>query len=108
VGDSVRASVWDSVWASVRASVWDSVRASVWDSVWASVGSHFTIPRADWKYTEKIKTKGYPFQSAVELWKIGLVPSFDGKIWRLHGGKDAKVLFEISAVKLRKWDEVSK
>ena len=102
VRDSVRASVWDSVgdsvwasvWDSVRASVWDSVRDSVWASVWAYYGSFFILSRNDWKYTEKIKTDQYPFLSVVTLWEMGLVPSFDGKKWRLHGGKDAKVLWE--------------
>jgi hypothetical protein len=54
----------------------------------------FNLPRKAWKYTDKIKTAGYPFQPAVDLWKMGLVPSFDGKLWRLHGGKDGKVLWE--------------
>ena len=103
VGDSVRdsvgASVGDSVWDSVRdsvwASVWDSIRASVGDSVWAYYGSFFVLSRNGWKYTERIATDGYPFQSAATLWELGLVPSsFDGKTWRLHGGPDGKVLWE--------------
>ena len=114
VGASVRNSVWDSVldsvWDSVGTSVRDSVGASVWDSVWGSVGdymrasygSNFNIPRSDWKYTENIKTKGYPFASYVKLLNMGLVPSFDGKTWRLHGGKDAKVLYEVSVDDLKK------
>ena len=105
VGDSVWASVWDSVRDSVGAnvgdSVGDSVGASVGDSVGASVraytGSMF-LGIDKWKYVDyrkKIFTKGeYPFQSAVTLWKKGLVPSFDGKIWRLHVGKDAKLVWE--------------
>ncbi len=98
VGASVRDSVWASVGASVRDSVWDSVwdsvRASVWDSVGAYYGSFFQLPRDAWKYTDTIKTDDYPFLPAVKLWEQGLVPSFDGKKWRLHGGKDAKVLWE--------------
>ena len=105
---SVRASVWnsvgDSVWDSMWNSVGDSVRDSVWDSVWDSmeayIGSFFRLPRKKWKYTEKIKAKGYPFQPAIGLWMQGLVPSFDGRKWRLHGGKDAKILFEISKEEL--------
>jgi hypothetical protein len=113
VCDSVRASVWDSVCDSVRASVWDSVRASVWDSVrasvrasvgasvWASVcdsvwayqGSLFT-KITDWKYI-KHESGIYPYQPSVDLWKRGFVPSFDGKIWRLHQGKDMKIVYEI-------------
>jgi hypothetical protein len=101
VGESVRASVWasvgesvgESVWASVgasvgesvRASVWESVRASVWASVRAYAGSLFTLPA--WKYTSSPN----PWAPLRELWTNGLVPSFDGKTWRLHEGPDAKV-----------------
>ena len=92
---SVGDSVWDSVWDSVRDSVGDSVRGSVWASVWAYIGSLFSIKT--WKhinYENPLFTKGkYPFQPLVDLWKVGLVPSFDGKIWRLHGGKNGKVLW---------------
>ena len=110
VWDSVETSVRDSVWYSVRDSVWDSVRnsveSSVWDSVWDSAGgyfgSFFKLERKQWKYTKKIKTKGYPFQSVVDLWEQGLVPSFDGATWRLHTGKKAKIIFEIKATELRK------
>ena len=91
---SVRASVWASVWASVRDSVRDSVWASVRDSVWAYNGTFFVLPRESWKYTENIKTEEYPFQCLATLWERGLVPSFDGKKWRLHGGKDAEILYE--------------
>ena len=103
---SVRDSVWDSVWASVRVSVgvsvWDSVWASVRDSVRAYTGSFFNIPRKQWKYPKNIKCRGCPFKSAVKLWKMGLVPSFDGNAWRLHGGKNAKTLFKISEKELMK------
>jgi hypothetical protein len=77
---------------------WDSVRGSVGDSVgssvWAYIGSFFILERSAWEYTEKIDCKGYPFQSAVTFWELGLVPSFDGKKWRLHGGPEGKVLWE--------------
>ena len=75
---SVRASVGDAVWTSVWASVW----ASVMDSVWAYIGSFFDI---DYKFD---------FSSAVKLWDDGLVPSFDGKVWRLHSGESADVVYE--------------
>jgi len=107
VGDSVWASVWDSVWASVGDSVWASVgdsvgasvRASVGDSVWAYTGSFFSIPQ--WKYIKHPKGR-YPYGPCVSLWKLGLVSSFDGKTWRLHGGPKAAILFEITAEELRK------
>jgi hypothetical protein len=102
VGNSVRDSVRDSVWASVGNSVGNSVRDSVWasvgnsigNSVWAYTGTFFILPREAWKYTENVKTDEYPFQCLADLWEQGLVPSFDGKTWRLHGGKDAKILYE--------------
>ena len=87
---SVGASVMASVWASVRASVfesgwassWDSVRASVMDSVWAYVSSLFPNIKK-WKYINH-KEGVNPFKSCIDLWKGGYVPSFDGKVWRLH------------------------
>jgi len=110
VRDSVRASVMASVeasvWGSVRASVMDSVRASVWvpvrdsvrasveASVWGYMSSLFPNIKK-WEYVDHKEGKN-PFQPVIDLWHMGLVPSFDGKIWRLHGHKDAKVLFEIS------------
>jgi hypothetical protein len=102
VRDSVRDSVWESVWESVRASVCasvrDSVRASVWESVWAYIDSLFTGIDT-WKYVDLRKKpfnaiKGYSFRSAEKLWRMGLVPSFGGKLWRLHGGSKGEVLWE--------------
>ena len=96
VRNSVRNSVWNSVWNSVRNSVGDSV----WTSVGAQIGSLFRLPRKSWLHTDEIRTRGYPFQPAVDLWSAGLVPSFDGKTWRLHGGPGADVLFEITREEL--------
>jgi hypothetical protein len=62
--------------------------------VGAYIGSFFTLPRSDWQYTQNIPGENYPFQPAVDLWEQGLVPSFDGDVWRIHGGKDAKILWE--------------
>ena len=94
VWDSVWSSVWDSVWDSVRSSVdsvgysvrdsvessvWDSIRRSVWDSIRSSVcayiSSFFNI-----KYQ-------YDYSSAIKLWEMGLVLSFDGEAWRLNSYK---------------------
>lgn len=123
VGSSVWDSVWDnvgrSVGRSVDDSVWNSVGRSVWDSVIAAYcGSFFCMPH--WKnrshaegiypfqpvvdlwnhrsHAERI----YPFQPVVDLWNQGLVPTLDCGIWNLHGGKEAKVMFKISAEKLTK------
>ena len=99
VGDSVKASVWDSVWALVWASVWDSVWDSVKASVWAKVSSYF--PQIiEWKYYES-EAGVNPFQSAIDLWDRGLIPSFDGTTWRLHSGKKAEIVFEITQKELK-------
>lgn len=95
---SVRDSVCDSVCYSVCYSVWDSVRDSVCysvrDSVWGYIGSFFSLPKEKWLNCQNVPFKKYPFESVVELWERGLVPSFDGTTWRLHGGKNAAVLWE--------------
>ena len=90
VWDSVRDSVGDSVRDSVRDSVGGSVRDSVWDSVGAYISSFFNLKK--WKYIEH-KEGVNPFQSCIDLWERGLVPSYDGKLRRLHG-KGGKVLWE--------------
>ena len=81
---------WDSAWDSVGVSVWNSVGDSVVDSVRAYCSSFFDI-----KYA-------YDFSSCVELWEQGLVPSYDGKTWRLRSGKKAEVVYEISKDELGK------
>jgi hypothetical protein len=93
---SMRASVGASMRASVGASVLDSVGDSVWASVWAYASSFFKLDH--WKYVKHEKGKN-PFQPCIDLWKKGLVPSLyqapnEEKVWRLHGGKDAKILWE--------------
>lgn len=83
VGDSVGALAWYSIWDSV----WDSVMASVW----AYISSFFVLD--EWQLNGKIVREN-PFQPAIDLWEVGLVPSFDGKVWQLHAGKDARVVYE--------------
>ena len=117
---SVWASVWDSVWASVCDSVWASVWDSVWYSVWYSVGASvwysvgdsvrysvgYSVGASIWAYTTSFFSldewqlnrkivRENPFQPAIDLWEAGLVPSFDGEIWRLHAGKDAQIVYEM-------------
>jgi len=70
-----------------------------WASVRAYTGSFFILPK--WRYVKHPRGK-YPFTSCIQLWNLGLVPSFDGTTWRLHGGPKAKVLFEITTKELRK------
>lgn len=99
VGDSVWDSVEDSVWANVRDSVWASVRDSVWVSVRDNVRAYISslFPGVQqWKYIDH-EPGVNPYQPAIDLWKAGLVPSYDGTVWRLHGHEDARVLWEGTA-----------
>ena len=113
VGYSVRNSVWDSVGYSVRNSVWDSVWDSVWysvrnsvwgvgnsvrNSVWAYISSFFPNIKK-WNGIDHVEGTN-PFQSGIDLWNMGLVPSFDGNIWRLHKGNKMEVVLEISSKEL--------
>jgi hypothetical protein len=109
VWDSVRASVWVSVRDSVRASVRDSVRASVWDSVGVSVWDSIRDSVRDsvgvsvWAYYSSFFDIKYThdFSSLTTLWERGLVPTFDGKVWRLHSGEKATVVWEGTVEELK-------
>ena len=90
VGDSVRGAVWDAVGDSVRDAVGDSVGDSVWDSVWAYTGSLFP-GITTWRGTDL----EHPWDSLRALWLAGYVPSFDGKVWRLHRGPNAEVVLTV-------------
>ena len=79
--------------------IWALVGDSVGASVWAYIGSLFPNIKK-WKYVEH-KNGEYPFQSVVDLWKRGFVPSFDGKTWRLHSGKRAKIVYTVTAEDLK-------
>ena len=92
---------WNSVWNSVRDSVWNSVRDSVWNSVWNSVGDSVWACLSGFF---KIKYK-YSYKSCIKLWEKGFVPSFDGKIWRLHAGEKAEIVFEISQKELKNYNK---
>ena len=90
----VWASVRDSIRDSVGDSIWDSIWDSVWDSVWGYIGSFFSLPKEKWLNCQNVPFEKHPFESVVELLERGLVPSFDGTTWRLHGGKNATALWE--------------
>ena len=84
-------------WNSVRDSVWDFAGTSVWasvrDSIWVYYGSFFNLEPEQWLNCENIKFEKYPFECVVKLWENGLVPSFDGKIWILHG-HEGKIIWK--------------
>ena len=97
VRDSVGISVRDSVGDFVRASIKNSVGASIKNSVGAYIGSLFPQIKK-WKYINH-KEGEYPYQCCIDLWKRGFIPSYNGKIWRLHCGKKAKIVYELKESK---------
>ena len=106
---SISESVGESDWGSVEMSVFEGVRENIWQGIWHG------IRHSVWENVEDIlcaylssiffgvkKWKGVnhkagenPFQSGIDLWNRGLVPSFDEKTWRLHSGINAKIVYEM-------------
>ena len=116
VGDLVGDSIWDSVYKTgsvyktVSVMEMDSVRDSVWDSVWVYTSSLFPdifytsslFTAQAWKTSifEKFERGGKnPYQSCIDLWRMGLVPIYDGKNWYLYGGPEGKILFKLEEEK---------
>jgi len=101
IWNPVRAAVWDSIWDPVRAiirdSIWDSVGDSIWSSVddfvYSYISSFFNLEKDEWKHCD-FDFESNPFQVAIDLWNMGLIPSYDGNVWRLHAGRDAKVVWK--------------
>jgi hypothetical protein len=92
VGDRIRSSVWDSVGDRIRSSVWDSVENSVYDSVRAYISSLFPGIKK-WKYIDHNEGEN-PFQPCIDLWHRGFMPSYGGRVWRLHAGEKAEIVWE--------------
>jgi len=85
--DIARLQEWDKVGESIGESVCDSI----WDSIYSYISSFFELD--NWDGIEHEQGVN-PFQCCIDLWESGLVPSFDGSTWKLHGHK-GKVLFEM-------------
>jgi len=89
---SVTDSIWSPIWVPIRASVedlgWDSFLTSIWVSVGVSIGIYIgrLFPNVE-------QLKDSPWRPLLKLWYAGYLPSFDGETWRLHCGKDAKVIW---------------
>jgi len=113
-GSNLRELIWDTLVASTAnktaSRIWKELDGTPLDEVpmnnlvkrsfifsfealcYAYIGSLF--PNIyQWKKIQHKKGE-YPFKPAADLWRKGLLPSFDGKIWRLHSGKNAKMVYE--------------
>jgi len=89
IGDSVEESVWNSMEHILKYSVDDYTD----DFVFGYVGAMFHLKRNEWKNTDNIKSKDYPFIPVVKLWEQGLFCSFERPNWNLHSGKYAEIVF---------------
>jgi hypothetical protein len=61
--------------------------------VWAYISSLFPDIKK-WKCIDHVPGVN-PFHPCIDLWYAGIVPSYDGKIWRLHSGKKADIIWEV-------------
>jgi hypothetical protein len=99
-------------WPPIIYSIWETLTGSPWSDVidmfmsvveidnlaseaaafWAYISSFFP----NIKKWEFIKHKEYvnPFKPGSDLWRSGLVPTFDWKTWKLYGGKNKNLLWE--------------
>ena len=66
---------------------WDNVMPTLYRAHYGHCSTFFNIP-----FTTD-------YSSVAQLWEAGLVPSYDGTVWRLHAGKEAKIVYEESAEK---------
>ena len=94
-GAAAGASVRAAAGASFGASAWASAWTSVWDSagaaIWAYTGGLFP-GITSWKGVERLGPD--PWRPLLTLWYGGYLPTFDSKIWRLHTGPAATVVWE--------------
>lgn len=99
--DNIGASVWDIIRESFWGYVWFRTRNSVWGNVWIRVGgsARESVWGCAWAYAGSLLPAGwpdgYPFEAGVKLWRQGFVLSFDGKVWRLHAGPEADIVYEM-------------
>jgi hypothetical protein len=67
--------LFENIFDVVRKNAWKEIRDS--SVIWGIV--HMSVVTAVHDYMRK---KSQPL---VRLWESGLIPSFDGTLWRLHG-----------------------
>ena len=98
-------------YSAVDLSVWESLGESIHNLVLdalhnVGVNIDFYVTEVDNSVTDIIeayvkvglllyKYKLCSIECGTDLWYQGLIPSYDGTTWRLHGGPKAEVLFEM-------------
>ena len=112
VKDPEREPIGGSPWGAIREAVWNPVKSLVRESICASGAA-----LAPWQYgvidraTENMITAYISFlkpnentflKSGYALWRMGIIPSFDGNTWRLHKGKKMDVIYAIPSTALQK------
>jgi hypothetical protein len=76
--------VYNPIRYSIRYSIRDSIGGSIWDSFGDSVGVYISsFVDIEYKFNR---------EPILKLWHMGVIPSFDGDVWRLHG-KDGMIIY---------------
>jgi len=93
-GDGGLESNWKKAMKSrIEGAAWGLAYGDICEVGAAYIGHIFHPVIEDWG-AKGYKAGEYPYQAGVDLMKMGLVPTFDGKIWRLNGGLMCEVLWE--------------
>jgi hypothetical protein len=94
--ETVRETVRGPVLETVRETVREFIREIAWESIPNIISTYISsfFPGIEKWYGIEHEPGVNPFQSGVDLWRAGFVPSFDGKTWRLHAGPKATVVYK--------------
>lgn len=92
VHDPICCSIYSMGFSPIYNTMYNSIYSSVRSFVIAYIFSLFPNIKK-WKNI-KYKKGENPFLPAINLWRAGYVPSFDGEIWRLHAGTQAEIIYE--------------
>jgi len=95
----------DQVGSPVKDSIYDYLRRSLFMEIWNSAFTFRGSNNDTWDsilnaiigYLESFFNIKHPIdiESLNQLWNMGYVPSFDKNKWRLHTGKNGKIVFTI-------------
>jgi hypothetical protein len=93
-------------WNVVHALAWNIMRDSLWkinihlngcfknDLIAGVIGEQFDQFINAYCFSVFKRCTLRSAKIAKKLWEAGLVPSFDGEMWRLHSGKNADVVYK--------------
>ena len=103
INSSVKIPVIDAVKSNIRIPVRDVLRYSIKKGLSQNINNDIQLSDKEICHCYYSSFFTYPhiknpLQSGIDLWDAGLVPSFDGKTWRLHRGEKADIVYEMDCV----------